>query len=129
MARLSQADPHLAEQWTMIRAEYCDAHPGKDLVLTCVYRSPEEQQHLYAQGRTQPGQIVTQLSGQPGHLSNHNVLPARALDFCVVIGGKVSWDVTEYEPVCQLAEARGLVAGGHWPHFKDWPHLELPHAS
>jgi peptidoglycan L-alanyl-D-glutamate endopeptidase CwlK len=123
---LSQADPHLAEQWTLIRAEYCAAHPGKDLMLTCVYRSPEEQQRLYAQGRTMPGQIVTELDGVKKK-SNHNVLPARAVDFCVVIHGKVSWDVAEYEPVGALAEVRGLVWGGSWPNFKDAPHIELPH--
>ena len=124
MPLLSDADPRLAEAWTLIRADYCDAHPGKDLHLTCVYRSPEEQQALYAQGRTKPGQIVTQIDGVTKK-SNHNLKPARALDFCVVIGGKVSWDIDEYEPVAVLAESRGLIAGGHWPHFKDWPHLEL----
>ena len=125
MPLLSDADPKLAEAWTLIRADYCDAHPGKDLHLTCVYRSPEEQQALYAHGRTQPGSIVTQIDGVT-KLSNHHRRPARAIDFCVVIGGKVSLNPEEYEPVCQLAEQRGLMAGGHWPHFKDWPHLELP---
>ena len=125
MPLLSEADPRLAEQWTMIRAEYCEQHPGKDLLLTCVYRSPEAQQALYRQGRTTPGHIVTQIDGILKK-SNHNYDPSRALDFAVVIHGKVSWNPDEYDPVCHLAEARGLVAGGHWPHFKDWPHLELP---
>ena len=128
MPLLSDADPRLAEAWTMIRAEYCDRYPGKDLHLTCVYRSPEEQQRLYAQGRTAPGQIVTQIDGVTKQ-SNHNVRPTRAIDFCVLIGGKVTWDVDEYEPVCKIAEAHGLVAGGHWPRWQDFPHLELPHAS
>lgn len=80
---------------------------------------------LYSQGRTEPGQIVTQIDGV-NKKSNHNVKPARALDFCVIKNGKVSWDSKDYEPVCVIAESCGLVAGGHWPNFKDWPHLELP---
>lgn len=126
MSRVSLADaePALAEIWVLIMHEYTETHPGKQLWLTCVYRSPEEQQILYQQGRSAPGQIVTQLDGVTKR-SQHNLRPTRALDFCVVIGGKASWDPEEYEPVCVLAEARGLVAGGHWPRFKDWPHLEL----
>ena len=66
---------------------------------------------------------MTQLDGFR-RVSKHNRDPAEALDFAVLICGKVSWDSREYEPVGALAEARGLVWGGRWEHFRDCPHLE-----
>jgi len=122
---LSDADPTLAHKFITVRQEYEDRYPGRTALVTCTYRSPLEQAQLYAQGRTAPGPIVTQLDGVT-HKSNHNVWPARALDFAVVISGKISWDAAQYEAVAQLAEAQGLVSGAHWTHFKDAPHLELP---
>ena len=122
---LQDADPRLREAWADILHDYRQRHPEHDLILTATYRSPEEQQGLYATGRTAPGQIVTYCDGvqQP---SKHNAYPSHALEFAVVIGGKVSWDSAEYAPVGMLGEAAGLVWGGSWVHFKDFPHLELP---
>ena len=121
---LADADGHLAASWLEIRNTFEDMFPGRTALVTCTYRSPEEQAQLYAQGRTKPGPIVTQLDGVT-HKSNHNVFPSRALDFCVVINGKVSWDTIQYEPVGRLAEDRGFVWGGRWPTMPDAPHIEL----
>lgn len=123
--RLEDADPWLAAKYTFSKGEYETDHPGKHLIITCTYRSPEEQQALYAQGRTKPGQIVTQLDGVK-QKSNHNYKPSRAIDFAVVIGGKVTWDVKEYQLVGPYMERHDLIWGGSWPHFKDYPHVELP---
>lgn len=123
--RLSLAEPALAEAWTIGKVAYEDAHPGRHLVLTCVYRSPEEQAQLYTHGRTAPGPIVTQLDGVTQR-SKHNLSPARAIDFCVTIGGKVTWDVQEYQEVGPYFEAQGLEWGGRWVSFKDYPHVQLP---
>ena len=122
---LEDADPMLAAKYLMLRDAYEDRYPGRTAIITCTYRSPLEQAQLYAQGRTVPGPIVTQLDGVT-RKSNHNVYPSRALDFAVVINGKVSWDAKQYEAVATLAEEQGLVAGAHWHHFPDPPHLELP---
>jgi peptidoglycan L-alanyl-D-glutamate endopeptidase CwlK len=124
-ASLLDAHPALGYAYMDLSLEYARANPGKTLLLTCTYRSPAEQQALYAQGRSAPGQIVTQLDGVT-HFSNHNCKPARAVDVCVLIGGKVSWDPAAYAPLGPLAIKYGLVWGGSWPHFKDYPHLELP---
>lgn len=122
---LSDAHPVLAHLWPVLLSKYITENPGHDLRITCTYRTPEEQQVLYAQGRTRPGGIVTQIDGVHT-LSNHNHRPSRAIDFAVVIAGKMVWDVALYLPVGKLAEAAGLVWGGDWPHFKDYPHIELP---
>lgn len=112
----------------MGKLAYEAEHPGKHVVITCVYRSPEEQAELYTHGRTQPGPIVTQLDGVTQR-SQHNMDPARAIDFCVTIGGKVTWDVQEYEVAGPFFEAQGLIWGGRWKTFRDMPHVELPRAS
>lgn len=55
-------------------------------ILTCTHRSNEEQNDLYAQGRTKPGKIVTNAkAGQ----SPHNFLPARAFDIAFVKPGNL----------------------------------------
>ena len=121
---LADADPKLRDLWEQIVREYEAAHPGNHLLLTCTYRDTDEQARLYAHGRTAPGAIVTHCDGVTTR-SNHNAYPSRALDFAVVIEGKVSWDSAEYAVVGHLAEGHGLIWGGDWTHFVDPPHLEL----
>lgn len=65
-----------------------------DVLVTCTYRSPEEQAELYAQGRTKPGRIVTY--AKPGE-SKHNIqssngAPAsKAFDVVPLRHGKLVW--------------------------------------
>jgi len=118
----------LADRFIAVRDDYRAGHPGQDLVITCTWRSEQEQQVLYAQGRTKPGQIVTQIDGVTKK-SNHNYKPSRAIDVCVTVGGKAVWTPAEYWDIGPLAEKHGLVWGGSWPHFKDYPHLELKGAA
>ena len=133
--KLMDCDPELVAKWGEVLADY---HPdGRALILTCSYRSPEEQWALFKVGRYQlqdgswavdsdaGTSIVTQLDGIV-HKSKHNLHPARALDFAVTVGGKVSWDIREYAPVGALAKQHGLVWGGDWKTLKDAPHVELP---
>lgn len=117
-------EPELREAWNRIVALYEKDRPNRSLIVTCTYRSVAEQVALYAQGRTTPGGVVTEIDGIT-KLSNHNYNPARALDFAVLVGGKISWDHTEYSPVGALGEDAGLVWGGSWHSIKDYPHLEL----
>lgn len=127
-ADLGMADERLRALWPDILSAYRSAHPGHDALLTCTYRSPAEQQALYAKGRSVPGRIVTNCDGLKA-VSKHNHFPSLALDFCILIHGKVSWDSAEYVWIGVLAEARDLVWGGAWAHFPDYPHLELKEAS
>ena len=124
---LDMAEAGLQTAWREIHRAYTAAHYGYDAILTCVYRSPSEQMLLYGMGRTTPGAIVTYCDGVH-RVSNHNHFPARALDFCILIHGKVSWEPAEYAVVGMLAEERGLVWGGNWQTLRDCPHLEIKEA-
>ena len=125
----------LAVAWVDILAQYRAQHPGQDLMVTCTYRSPEEQVELYKKGRVQVDgrwivdsdattSVVTNCDGVRKK-SKHNSRPSVALDFAVIIGGKISWDPREYAPVGAIARMIGLVWGGDWATLKDYPHLEL----
>lgn len=78
----------------------------------CGYRSPQEQDKLYAQGRGVPGTIITDA---PGGKSWHNwgvaadVVP---LDQ----NGQWTWDVpdTVWKALADIADAQGLEWGGAW---------------
>ena|SRR5690349_6082683 len=121
---LSVCHPDLQERYTLLLHDFRE-QTGHDLLVTCTLRSTDEQAKLYAQGRTAPGQIVTQIDGT-SKKSNHNLVPARAIDVAVVVLGKVSWDAGQYAPLGPLSERHGLVWGGNWKTLKDYPHLELP---
>lgn len=124
MTELQECHPVLQEKWKRVVERYSSLYPGRKLIVTCGNRSAEEQYELWCQGRSKPGSIVTQIDGK-SKKSNHNFTPSRALDFCVMVGGKVSWNESEYKAVGVLAETEGLVWGGSWPTFKDFPHVEL----
>jgi len=121
---LVDLNPLLAQAWIALAYQYSLQNPGKSLGLTCTWRSIDEQKVLYAQGRTTPGQIITYVDGV-NKLSNHNYRPARAMDFAVMVAGKITWDEAEYKIVGKLAKEHGLAWGGDWKTLKDYPHLEF----
>ena len=83
---------------------------GLDILIYCTYRSPEEQNDLYAQGRTAPGRIVT--SARAGE-SFHNW--GLAFDFVPLVAGKPAWnDAAKYAQAGRLAESVGLEWAGRW---------------
>ena len=131
------ADVKLIELWQGIRADCEATMPGRRYLLTCTYRSPAEQFEAFKIGRVLSAdgtwgldqddttRVVTLFDGKL-RKSKHNVRPSRALDFMVLIAGKVTWRMEEYQVVGRTAEARGLVWGGSWPKLRDGPHIELP---
>lgn len=102
------------------------------LVVTQGYRSIQEQNDLYAQGRTKPGKIVTNAKGgQSFH--NFGVAFDIAIDKNGTLSGGLTWDAKvdvnandkpDYEEVGVLGESVGLEWGGRW-HFVDLPHFQL----
>jgi hypothetical protein len=55
-----------------------------------------------------------------------------AMDCFWVVDGKAEWSTTKkiagqngYRVYAEIAAALGLTAGGLWPKFKDWPHVQL----
>jgi peptidoglycan L-alanyl-D-glutamate endopeptidase CwlK len=92
---------------------------GIDLLITCGYRSPEEQDRLYAQGRTTAGKIVTNAkAGQSFH--QYKV----AIDICPIIAGKLAWNF-DFKKLGIIGKSCGFGWGGDFPgFFKDLPHFE-----
>lgn len=84
-------------------------------------RTYEEQDELYAQGRTMPGKIVTKAKGGQ---SMHNF--GTAFDVGIFdASGKIYYgESPDYEKVGVIGESLGLEWGGRWK-FVDEPHFEL----
>ena len=83
-------------------------------------RTYEEQDALYAQGRTARGNIVT--NARAGH-SNHNF--GIAFDVGIFQSGKYLEDSPLYERAGGIGKALGLTWGGDWKSIQDEPHFEL----
>lgn len=105
---------------------------GIDVLIYLTYRSGDEQNELYAQGRTKPGKIVTKvkaghsdhnrmLNGKPASLA-FDAVPLRTVD-----GKKVAiWnDPVLWSKMGEIATNIGLSWGGNWKKFVDKPHFYL----
>lgn len=94
------------------------AELGKPIRVTEGYRSVERQNALYAQGRTTPGQVVTNAKGGQS-LHNYGV----AFDVVFLAGYNVpeSW----WQELGAEGEKLGLEWGGRWVKFVDRPHFQL----
>lgn len=99
----------------------CEA-AGIDLLVTCTRRSGDDQDALWAQGRTKPGHIVTNAkAGQSAH--NYGL----AIDIVPMVNGKPDWNGTD--PIWDQIGELGVAAGLTWlgsPHssFPEKPHFE-----
>lgn len=98
-------------------------------------RTIDEQNALYAQGRTKPGSIVTKAKGGSSY---HNY--GLAIDFAILTDtdgngtyNDLSWDikrdndkdgVADWLEVVKVFEAAGWEWGGKWASLKDYPHLQ-----
>lgn len=94
-------------------------------------RTTKRQQELYAQGRTAPGNIVTNADGVKKK-SNHQAKAdgyGHAVD---IVPYPVDWDsISKFDNIavamklaaCELGV--DIVWGGDWKNFKDYPHFEL----
>jgi len=93
---------------------------GIDILITSTYRDNASQNALYAQGRTQPGKIVT--NAQAGQ-SYHNY--RCAFDFVPIINGKAQWDdLYTFKECGTIAESVGLEWAGRWKTFKELAHCQ-----
>ena len=94
---------------------------GIELLVTSTYRDNESQAALYAQGRTTPGNIVT--NAGPGE-SYHNY--RCAVDVVPLVNGKPDWDGSHpvWATIGSLGEQAGLDWAGKWVHFKELAHFQ-----
>lgn len=114
---------------------------GLGVLITCTYRDGEEQNRLYALGRTKKSHIgVTEKrplglkvtnakAGESAHNFELNGLPAsKAFDFVPLFGGKPVWDEKSdlWQKLGKIAIGLGLEWYGE-PNakFKEFPHVQL----
>lgn len=115
---------------------------GLDILITCTYRSPQEQDRLYALGRTVKshvgpwddkhplGHVVTRAKGGE---SEHNYMmadtpAALAFDIVPLLAGKPVWN--EDSLLWQQAGNVAIAVGLNWygvpgAPFKEFPHMAL----
>lgn len=130
---LKDADEVLQIAFALLKEEFEERVTSHTLTITETHRAVERQQKLYAQGRTEPGQIVTQIDGIKKK-GKHNYFPSRAIDVAVVnkATGKISWDESYYkifggmlDEINKKLAPKAVVWGGNWKTFKDLPHFEV----
>ena len=90
---------------------------GIDFILTCTRRTQEEQDALYAQGRSTPGRIVT-------WTRNSRHISGEAFDIAILKNGKITWAIEDYAEAGKVGELCGLVWGGRWKK-PDAAHFQL----
>ena len=120
--RLSYLHPVLAIRGRAM-IDLC-AHEGIAVLVTQAVRTWEEQDKLYAKGRTEPpiGKIITNAKG--GY-SYHNF--GLAFDIVILDSiGKADWDTAHpgWARAAEIGKSVGLEWGGDWKSFKDLPHFQ-----
>jgi peptidoglycan hydrolase-like protein with peptidoglycan-binding domain len=101
------------------------------MIITEAYRSKAEQDKLFAQGRSTPGDRVTNARGGQ---SMHNY--GLAIDFALATpdGKKAVWDTqsdfdrdgkADWMEVVEEAKKLGFSWGGDWRGFVDNPHFQM----
>lgn len=110
--------------------ELC-AKNGIELLIYCTYRSNQEQDALYAQGRTTPGKIITNARGGQ---SQHNKVDsqmqpaAEGYDCVPVKNGKAIWNGKDpaWAIVIKCGEEAGLKASARWSgRLKEQSHFGI----
>lgn len=99
-----------------------------DFSITSGVRTLEEQQALYAQGRTTSGVVCTNCDGV-NNKSKHQ--EGKAVDIALIVNGKTNWDekyykeMLSYDEVKELLEFYEVINGGSFKSIKDYPHFEI----
>jgi peptidoglycan L-alanyl-D-glutamate endopeptidase CwlK len=92
---------------------------GVDIIVTNTLRDAEYQAYLYSQGRTRPGNIVTNMKEIGPHAFG------LAYDVVPVVKGKAVWINSRlWKIVGEEGMKLGLVWGGKWKSIVDMPHFE-----
>lgn len=128
--RINLLHPLVRDEITTIINECNTVLTGKAKIrITQGLRSVEEQNELYAQGRTKAGKKITHAKGGQ---SVHNY--GFAVDICLIIDNKTaSWDtakdwdndrVADWYECVKIFAKYGWEWGGNWKNFKDLPHFE-----
>ena len=139
--RIALLHPELQDDATAILKECNEALSGRAKVrFTFTYRTPEEQNNLYALGRTKKNPdgvsktrpLGYKVTNAPAWSSLHNF--RLAVDIALVIDGKEAswndvkdWDgdgVSDWMECVKIFKAHGWQWGGDWSSFVDKPHFQ-----
>jgi peptidoglycan L-alanyl-D-glutamate endopeptidase CwlK len=102
------------------------AQTGNGFRVASGLRNYEQQTALYAQGRTTPGEKVT---NAPAGYSNHNFgCAVDCYPFLLADAGAI--DITDpnepqFKAMVEALKAEGLAWGGDWKDICDEPHFQL----
>jgi peptidoglycan LD-endopeptidase CwlK len=127
--RIALLHPKLRDEVTsLVNAANAQLTTHSQMRVVEGLRTFAEQDALYAQGRTKPGNKVTQAKGGES-FHNYGV----AIDFCLIIdNNQVSWNmekdwdgdkVSDWMEVVSVFKKAGWEWGGSW-HFTDNPHFQ-----
>ena len=124
LKRLSAVHPELKRRVEILLRQL--AAQGLTVEVVQGFRTPEEQDALYNQGRTKSGKKVTNAKRWQ---SNHNY--GLAVDLCPFVEGRPNWDApfSVWQQIGRTAEGLGLEWGGRWAKFRDLPHVQMPGLS
>jgi|GEM_PF-1064842 len=95
---------------------------GVMIIITSTLRDQEYQTHLYNQGRSTPGNIVTNMKqiGPHGFGLAYDVAPVTS------DGKTILWDdAAKWKIIGAEGKKLGLTWGGDWKSISDKPHFEL----
>jgi peptidoglycan L-alanyl-D-glutamate endopeptidase CwlK len=121
---LADLTPNMQEIFRALKLAYEDMFPDRQIIPICTYRSVEEQQTLYASGRSKPGPVLTNCDGIKNK-SKHNLYPAQAVDVAILISGKAVWNDAYYSPLHDICAAiPGARWGGDFKSIHDNDHVE-----
>lgn len=99
--------------------ELCKAN-GLNVLIVSTVRDREYQEYLYAQGRTRPGDIVTNGKVPTFHADTAGL----AFDFCKNVKGHEYDDNAFFAEAAAIAKEIGFSWGGDWKAFPDMPHIQ-----
>jgi peptidoglycan L-alanyl-D-glutamate endopeptidase CwlK len=127
--RIQLLHPKVQNEALELYKEICNAL-GNNVIcrFTHTFRSFDEQNDLYAKGRSVKGQIVTNAKGGQSY---HNY--GLAIDITLIKDGKVVWDrgtdfdrdgQKDWMEVVAIFNKYGWFWGGNFRSFKDYPHFE-----
>lgn len=135
--RISKAHPKIREE-LLNDYIYCNNNilgKGVRLRFAYVLRTNEEQDALYAIGRTKPGRKVTNAKGGQS-IHNYGLAFDIVLLYDLDDNGTfetASWDMVkdgdndkkaDWMEVVEYFKSKGWTWGGDWKKFKDYPHFQ-----
>jgi len=103
----------------------CIEGAGYNIQITSGYRTNQQQDELYAQGRTKSGKVITNAKGGQ---SMHNF--GIAIDIVILdASGEYIWNIDLYKNLWHIAklsklDEKGLWWGGLWTSFKEGVHFD-----